>query len=61
MNIGYCKDCRFWTECNHQLEEVVECGICFIKAFVQDFDDYSAVLITLSDFGCVQFESKSEK
>ena len=26
------------------------------KAFVQDGSDYAAELLTLSDFGCVQFE-----
>ena len=27
------------------------------KAFVQDGSDYKAELITVADFGCVQFES----
>lgn len=27
-------------------------------AFVQDASDYSATLLTLAEFGCVQFEAK---
>lgn len=69
---GYCKratqfwDSTEWDKCPTDNEGWGEVEIIRVRKntndlhFVQDGSDYMANLITLPDFGCVQFESKEE-
>lgn len=63
--VGECKrvkmfwDCTEWKELeNEEYGRVLSEDCKNDKAFVQDGSDYIAKLITLEDFGCVQFENK---
>ena len=64
IRLGKCKrvklfwDCTEWGDLDNgdygrKLTDQAEGN----KAFVQDGSDYKAELITLNDFGCVQFEA----
>lgn len=67
---GHCMDCRWW-DC-HESEGLY--GACLLaesngndplpypnsKAHAVDTENYHASLLTLSDFGCVQFEGRAD-
>jgi len=63
---GFCTRLKmFWdaTEWNYdkegeELERSLKEEFQNEKAFLQDGSDYKAYLITMHDFGCVQFENK---
>jgi hypothetical protein len=57
--IGICKRVKmFWhlTEWTEEMDRVLKEKFKDDKAFVQDGSDYHADLLTLSNFGCNQFE-----
>ena len=49
-------DCTEWGEEEDDFERVFTGDAKNNKAFVQDGSDYMAHFLTLSDFGCNQFE-----
>ncbi len=62
LGLGKCLRVRLYWECtewdydNDEFPRKFTSEASGNKAFVQDGSDYSAELITLGDFGCVQFE-----
>ena len=63
FGLGKCGRVKLFWECtewgympNDNYGRVLTDDAKDYKAFVQDGSDYRAELITLSDFGCVQFE-----
>jgi hypothetical protein len=59
--IGICKRVKmFWhlTDWADEMDRVLKEKFKDDKAFVQDGSDYHADLLTLSNFGCNQFERK---
>lgn len=60
--LGKCMRVRLFWDCTEWGDESADFQRVFTKeaegnlAFVQDGSDYRAELLTLADFGCVQFE-----
>lgn len=46
-------DCHEWSEGG---KNVLKPEFAHLKAFTKDASDYSAILMTAPDFGCVQYE-----
>ena len=51
-------ECTEWGDVGEDFRRIFTEEAKGNKAFVQDGSDYRAELITLADFGCVQFERK---